>query len=83
MGLIKRDSLIGRLKITWAGLSPVSLSGVLWWVRRALLKLSVSRLPEVDMFSLSILLARLSGVWGVGGGWSVLQVPVCQEPLGG
>ena len=72
LGLTGMKSLIGRPNITCAGLMPVSLSRVLRWVRRALLKVSVSRLPVLVTFSLSILLAlftpssALLGVWEVG-----------------
>ena len=68
-----RKSLIGCPNITCAGLIPVSLSGVFLWVRSALLKLSVSRLPVVDTLSLSILLADLtpnSARWLEWGKWA-------------
>ena len=64
---------MGCMNITWVGLSPVFLFGVLRWVRRALLKVSVSRLQVVETFDLSILLALLtpsSAHWLECGDWA-------------
>ena len=83
LGLMGRKSLIGWPKITWARLIPVSLSGVLQWVRRVLLKLSVSRLPEHPLGALDPEFSTLVGVLEVGGGEAVSQAPVFQEPCGG
>ena len=65
-GLIGKKSLMALPKITWAGLSPVSLSGVFLWRRSAQRNLSVFKLPSAAILSLSILLADLtpcSALW--------------------